>query len=347
MNQHDLPRGSRRNVLLIHPGALGDVLLARPALQALTQRFPQHEIAFLGGREVGLLLQACEEVHRVFPIESAYLSEVFAGVDHLSQVFLDWLEQTDMVVGWLSDTEGAAASTLRAVGVRSIQFQPALSSNRHVSEHQSDRYCEAARLESSGSLSAGFLALPSTIRGQGNQVLAALDLEKHDQLVVIHPGSGSGRKCLESWRLVRVIEWMSAFGAAPLLLEGPADEKAVAAVLSGLTHAVPVVRGMNVSVVAGVLSHAALYVGHDSGITHLAAALAVPTIACFGPTNPRRWAPRGTKVTIMTGPPCACLTWRDVEGCGERACLQITPERIIDASRAYLGERPSPRVEKS
>jgi ADP-heptose:LPS heptosyltransferase len=79
---------------------------------------------------------------------------------------------------------------------------------------------------------------------------------------------------------------------------------------------------------AGVIAHANTFVGHDSGLTHLAAALHVPTIALFGPTDPRRWAPRGPHVKVVSGASCRCHGWEAVRACVEKTCLQITPEQI-------------------
>lgn len=346
MMEHDPLERSRRKVLVIHPAALGDVLLARPALQALRRRFVNHEVAFLGGRAVGMLLHDCGEVNRVFPVESAYLGELFAGSEYLSQPIRGWLEQADVAVGWLADREGIVTRTLRGIGVQSIRFQPVLSALYQL-EHQADRYCEALGLEGAELPLSQRLTLQSGIRKQGWQILQTLKARRDTPLVVVHAGSGSARKCIESWRLAQVINWLIRFGAAPLLLEGPADQMSVAEVLSLLPSTVPVVRGESLSVVAGVVSHAALYIGQDSGITHLAAALGIPTVACFGPTDPRRWAPRGSHITVLTGLRCACLSWRDVEICGERACLHISPERIIEASRAYLAERVRPHSENA
>jgi len=49
------------------------------------------------------------------------------------------------------------------------------------------------------------------------------------------------------------------------------------------------------------LARARLYIGNDSGITHLAAAAGCPTLAIFGPTNPAVWAPRGANVRVIQG----------------------------------------------
>ncbi|MER3484977.1 MAG: hypothetical protein C4345_02345, partial [Chloroflexota bacterium] len=63
----------------------------------------------------------------------------------------------------------------------------------------------------------------------------------------------------------------------------------------------PVVHstGLALRQLAAVLSCCDVYVGNDSGVTHLAAALDVPVVALFGPTDPRMWAPRGSYVSVL------------------------------------------------
>lgn len=51
------------------------------------------------------------------------------------------------------------------------------------------------------------------------------------------------------------------------------------------------------------LAAARLYLGNDSGVSHLAAAVGCPTVAVFGPTEPRVWAPRGARVKVLKGDP--------------------------------------------
>lgn len=117
--------------------------------------------------------------------------------------------------------------------------------------------------------------------------------------VALHPGSGSVRKNAPPELFAGLARALSP--TAPwLLIEGPADGVAVAAVAS----APGAVRtgALNLHALATVLSRASLYVGNDSGVTHLAAALGVPTIALFGPTDPRSWAPVGPRVAVLTAP---------------------------------------------
>lgn len=322
-------------MLVIHPGAVGDVLLARPVLHLIRRRFPSHEVALLAGQAVGMLLRDGREIDRVFPLESTHLTELFAGSRNVHPQFKAWLATCDFAVGWLQDWEGIVADTLRILGVQQV-YVKSPASHELLSEHQAARYLEVIERRVFRVTTCKPLALSSTLRERGRQVLQQFDRGHQKRLVVIHPGSGSAYKCLEAPRLASVIEWLCQEGTTPMLLEGPADREPVAQVLAAVTVALPIIRGLDLSAAAAVLSHADLYLGNDSGMTHLAAALSVPTIACFGPTSPRRWAPLGPRLSILTGVLCGCPTRSDVERCRERVCLHIATERIIEASRALL-----------
>jgi ADP-heptose:LPS heptosyltransferase len=123
-------------------------------------------------------------------------------------------------------------------------------------------------------------------------------------LLAIHPGSGSAKKC---WPVERFAALAAAaargWGLRPLFLLGPAEEglgPALAAALpAGLDAAV--VRNPSLRHAFALLSLARAYVGNDSGITHLAAR-ATPTLALFGPTDPRVWHPLGARVVTLSAP---------------------------------------------
>ncbi len=328
----------KKGVLVIHPGALGDVLLARPALRALRDQFPNHEIALLSANAVGSLLCDSGEVDRTFPLEEMYLSQLFAGYGSIGDAFRRWLRQCQVGVGWLRDTEGALTDSLRAAGVERINLQSPFFSDL-AAIHQAERYFEGIGMEWIGQEFTHSLILSAQCVRQGQRILKACNWNDRSPLVLLHPGSGSLHKCVEAWRLAKVIEWLIEAGTTPMLLEGPADERQVAKVRSSLTVSVPVIRELNLSIVAGVLAQATLYVGHDSGMTHLAAALSIPVVACFGPTQASRWAPRGSMVSVISGRPCVCAGWRNVETCRDKICLQIPVEDMIEACRTQLLRR--------
>lgn len=84
-----------------------------------------------------------------------------------------------------------------------------------------------------------------------------------------------------------------------LFLEGEADSEQCNRTLASFQRAAPVISGLPVREVAGALSRCQLLIGNDSGISHLAAAVGLPVIALFGPTDPEVWRPLGPNVEIM------------------------------------------------
>lgn len=65
----------------------------------------------------------------------------------------------------------------------------------------------------------------------------------------------------------------------------------------------PLLHAESLVELARSLAGARLYIGNDSGVSHLAAAVGCPTVVLFGPTDPRVWAPRGGHVTVVRGMP--------------------------------------------
>jgi ADP-heptose:LPS heptosyltransferase len=104
--------------------------------------------------------------------------------------------------------------------------------------------------------------------------------------VVIHPFSGSARK---NWPLERYRELAQRLAMPVRWCAGPEEQ---------LDNAV---RIDNLFELACWLATARVYIGNDSGITHLAAAVDIPVVAIFGPTDPAVWAPRGDRVRVVSG----------------------------------------------
>ncbi|MFH0789970.1 MAG: glycosyltransferase family 9 protein [Pseudomonadota bacterium] len=100
----------------------------------------------------------------------------------------------------------------------------------------------------------------------------------------------------------------------------------------------PILKKSALPILAGVLSHCVGYLGNDSGVSHLAAALGVPTVNLFGPTDPAYWAPQGKDVTILTaGLPCAPCSPEVVKLCPEKECLlSLSVNLVLDRILAVV-----------
>jgi heptosyltransferase III len=198
---------------------------------------------------------------RVHPIGSTGL-ELFGieGLDAPAEL-LDRLGSFDHVVTWYGSNRPEFRSALAAV-CRQCTFFEALPTAA-VQECATDFYARQ--------VGAPFGLVPKISLGETEQ----------RRSVVIHPFSGSARK---NWPLPCFQSLGNALAIDVEWLAGPEEALDSAHRFDNLLEAARWIRG------------ASLYIGNDSGTTHLAAATGVKTLALFGPTNPVVWAPRGSNV---------------------------------------------------
>jgi ADP-heptose:LPS heptosyltransferase len=151
-------------------------------------------------------------------------------------------------------------------------------------------------------------------------------------VVAVHPGSGSRAKNWAADRFAALVQRLHrSCGARSLVVAGPADKHAVGEMQRALAgvECIPA-YDLPLPLLAALLARCQAYVGNDSGPTHLAAALGVPTVAIFGPTDPDLWAPREPSVQVVRGSaPCAPCSRQQRQACDSSACLQAVPVRAV------------------
>jgi heptosyltransferase-2 len=276
------------SVLLLRAGALGDLLLLRPAIAALQR----------AGRTVGVMAPSVPaaalvgpghgDVVEALPSESVRFAGLFADgrLDDASAA--ERLRSYDVAIAYTRDA--ALVRNLGRLVPTVLQHDPAPPpKGAHAGEWL------ASCLPAIG-VSAASIAVPVLTPSEEDQARAhtiAADLPSG--FLAIHPGSGSPAK---NWPAARFASLARAAGGPRfLLVRGPADDDA-ACELETLPEA-RVARDLPLRVLAALLARAGAYVGNDSGVTHLAAAGGAPTIALFGPTDPAIWAPLGPRVRIL------------------------------------------------
>ena len=195
--------------------------------------------------------------------------------------------------------------------------------------HQCDRFLEAINEAPSHDGGDVLLTVTEPLLHLGQACLEGADLSNGRSFAVIHPGSGSTHKCVAPKTLAAVVIAFQISGATPVILEGPADREPVERLLQSCVTPPIVLKDLDVCTVAGVLARARLFVGQDSGVTHMAGLMGVRTVAIFGPTDPARWAPRGAHVTVVQGAPCLCRSWGDVSRCEEKPCLDVSQDHLV------------------
>ena len=125
--------------------------------------------------------------------------------------------------------------------------------------------------------------------------------EEPPPLWAIQPGSGSRHK---NWPLERFLEvareLLSGKKVQPLFFVGPVEQEISPGMVKTIeAQGFPVLKNLTLPVLAGVLSCCAGYMGNDSGVSHLAAALGLQCLVLFGPTDPGLWGPKGSQVIVV------------------------------------------------
>ncbi len=298
-----------RKIMLFRPGALGDTILTFPALLVLRQTFPGAHITAIGNAPALALARDAGLVDKVYSFDLPWWAELFAEDGIRAPEARQMLEGTDLAVLWLRDQEGLVARSLFALGipqVLSFPGRPAEGQRLHAAD-----YLLATLAPVLGGMPpADVPVFPLALSPQAARWAASEWSQRWllgQRVLVLHPGSGGPRKCWPPERYAALAERFLREDWRILLLRGPADEMAVAEVLRVLREGSPTVIGGRVQLLttrafsdlASLLSRATLYVGNDSGVSHLSAVVGTPTLALFGPTDPAVWAPRGPRVAVL------------------------------------------------
>jgi heptosyltransferase-3 len=301
----------------------------------LRNRFPSHRLLLCAGGQVATLLLTCRIVDAWTSVQGRACADLFAG--SVTGQLQTWLEDCDLAIGWLEDADGKLSGALKAARIREVIVRSPFSLMIHAT-HQCDRFLEVINeAPYDGEGQAGLME-SEPLLSLGQACLEAAGLSSGQPFVVIHPGSGSVHKCVAPEILASVVAALQHSGMNPVILEGPADREPVERLFQACRQPPVVLKGLDILTVAGVLAHARFFLGQDSGVTHMAGLLGVRTVALFGPTDPNRWAPRGTHVTIVQGSSCLCRSWGDVRRCEEQPCLKISQKDLVSLCLAQLRE---------
>lgn len=336
MNQEN----SKPVVLIIHPGALGDVMLSLTAIHGLRRDFPDHELILVVQGEIGRFLFQYDVVDRVVNIDETMLSELYSDNPNLGIADAEVLARCEYAVVWVKDLGGRLFVNLQSLGVKNITVMSPHDQTLHAI-HQSERYGESVLEWKQDKTEEGvFHPFRLSAKGPGvEKVISGFSTGKDRKILMIHPGSGSRHKCLRPEKFCSMIRQLSESQNCQLILcQGPADENTffdLQPYLQQIPHGI--LKNTCLSDMAKAIGQVDVFLGHDSGLTHLAAALGVPTIALFGPTDPQRWGPKGTNVEILQGPCCQCQDWSAVQQCVHKICLNHSIDEILHTVDRLIG----------
>jgi len=297
------------NILFIRGGALGDLIVTLPTMRLVREHWPEARIEVLGHPHLSEIAVKRYYLDGVRSVNHGPLSAFFMPRAVLDPAWMDYIGSFDLVLSYFYDPDSLFLNNLERCGPeRILTHPPRVPENfGRPAAHHFAGIVEPLGLALLGEEDVASELFP--LPGDTAAARAFLSgLRPGTRLVAIHPGSGGESKNwpAQSWAALgrRLVE------ASPditlLLVEGEADAEP-AQVIAEAWKDLPHLRArlLPLPILAALLRETKLFLGHDSGITHLAAASRrdLPVVALFGPTDPAVWAPPRANVRVLQGVP--------------------------------------------
>jgi heptosyltransferase III len=286
-----MPKQAR--FLIFRGGAIGDFILTLPAIQALRDRWPDAYIELVGYPHIANLALAAGLVDHVESLDRANTARLFTWQPTFSEEQAAHIRSFDLVISYLHDPDGVVRANLKAAGAKQVIYGSPRVEEGHAIDHLMK---PLETLAIYGEKPSPRLNLHAE---QGKEWLKARGFSR--DVVAIHPGSGSPKKNWPVENFLTLAEQLRESGQSYLMIFGEADAEVAALIRQEIPQVVEL-SGCTLIELATVLSACRVFVGNDSGVTHIAAAVGLPTIALFGPSDADYWGPRGSHVRVIQAP---------------------------------------------
>ena len=278
---------SKGKILVIRGGAIGDFVLTLPVLAALRRQFPDSHLEVLGYPHIAALALHGGLADAVRPVEARALAGFFADMGDLDDATGHYFAGFHIILSYLYDPDGFFAENVKACS--KAQFIPG--------PHRPD--------ETKRSHATSVLLKPL-------EQLAIFDadpvprlISKADPLVTpvlaVHPGSGSEKKNWPQPHWAKFLAHvMSGTDWNILLVGGEAEGNRLAELATPLPSSrIRIAQSQPLHELAITLSSCLGFIGHDSGITHLAAAVGLSGLALWAESNEAIWHPRSPAFRVL------------------------------------------------
>ena len=281
------PRG---RILVIRGGAIGDFILTLPAIAALRRQFPQAHLEVLGYPHIVQLAVAAGLVDRVCSIEAQALAGFFARDGSLAESLADYFSEFDVIVSYLYDPDEIFRTNVARCSLAQFivgPHRPSETGTLHATEV--------------------FLQPLARLAIFAADTVPRLSLEPHSprlNILALHPGSGSERKNWPEANWASLLERLVGSTNFNLLLVGGEAEAERLQRLAAIVRPgrLQLARNLPLPELARSLQSCCGFVGHDSGISHLAAALGLPGLVLWGESAEAIWRPPSPKVRVLRHP---------------------------------------------
>jgi len=281
--------------LVFRGGAIGDFVLTLPVFAALKDFYPKALLAVVGPPAVVAL--ASRWANETRSLDDRELASFFAPTAALPTEWVNYLARFDLIVSYLFDPDMVFQRNVQAC------TRACFISGPHRPDETKPTHAVDALF---GPLQPLGIAdnNPNVACLAPNAASSHLGIDDQPPILAVHVGSGSTRKNWPENRWHELLtRWANQTNWQGLLIGGEAEKERLARTASSLPKdRFTVADTWPLMELSQALGRTQFYLGHDSGITHLAAAVGLPGLVLWGPSNLSVWRPRSTKMTVLQPP---------------------------------------------
>ena len=313
---------TKTHILVVHHGALGDVVCTFPALLRLKKIYGS--ITIICQSSIGQLAREFDIADKWFPLEAAAFATLYSS--HIDPIVKNILLSNRKII--LFSRSRSLEKTLFSISkneVYRIPPRPDLGQKIHITQHILSNLVRFRLLEKSDK------------ETRINLFLSIYSDRRHPQYdpskIVIHPGSGSRKKCWPISNFVEVASSLDAGGKQPEFILGPAEYDLYDILVQSKKFNANGHKIEKLTELVGRLKTSGGFIGNDSGVSHLAAFIGLPTVTVFGPSDSKTWKPMGRAVKVIRpGLECSPCFETGTVGCEEMGCFNgISPKDVLAA----------------
>lgn len=360
-------------LLIVRLSAMGDVIHTLPAAQALREAFPQAQIGWLIEERWAELLCAPGTPRRgprsaqrpladwVHTVNLAAWRKSLFTIPSLQAIARVWNDARSQRYDVAVDLQGAIRSAVLArwSGARAVygaaeprESPASLWYTRRVvarGVHVIEQNLSVAEAVARRKLGVLPVELPRDGAAEQRIDRRLSEMGVAD-FAILNPGAGWGAKRWPAERYGQVAQALAAKGVHSILNHGPGEEELVRDA-AGASEGAAVAMKSSITELIALTRRARLFIGGDTGPMHLAAALQVPVVAIFGPTDPARNGPYGTRSIVLRNPLSATSHAR--RALPDEGLLQVGVDAVVDAAFRLLatgkggGQECPPQIEHS
>ncbi len=276
--------------LLIHQGAIGDFVIVCRLIEICNRKFGPHRWSYLGKPSHGRLAKALQLIEGFEEFERPGWHLFFTSEEKLPEKAVEFIRKFDLILNVVDGGKSIFAQRLDEITTgKNFHIDPKLPPN--YEKHVCEFLTESNTLLHSNLTFGNILVDPD--------ILDQINRENASGLVLFHPGASTPNK---RWPLENFLAMMKENSGIGILLGEVELEQFKPAEIEKLKSMGRMFIDWPLEKVAGLLALSKKFVGNDSGISHLAAAVGADTTVIFVKTDPRNWRPLGPRVTILDRP---------------------------------------------